>query len=763
MVLDTRLGRLAKRTVKQGLRRLGTTCSRLNDFCLSKTVRHSSFPARALKWIRAHENPTGGIRVHSGDADAYPEVTGYLVPTLLQYGERELATRLIRWLLCIQRADGSYPGPDDGKPYVFDTGQVLRGLLAAAEIEPRAKNAARRAADYLCREMRDQGRGGFGNRYGGTIPESVHLYVLPPLLQAADVFENPQYRLAAENCLEYYISHSDALRVGDLTHFLAYQLEALIDLGRADLAIPVLDELQKQQKNDGPVRGVGGAAWVCSPGLAQLAICWYKTGQWEAADKALAWVERHQQPGGGFLGSYGPRAGYFPNVEISWAAKFYLDAHRLRVLSFIERSADIFPSEVSLQDGRAQAILVAVRPGDRVVEVVCGKGRFLKAIRQVHPDTRCTGVDISPALLAHLPPDIERLEGTLERVPCPDDRFDVVFSVEAIRRSANVEATVAEMIRIAQPGGWVIIVDKQQSAWGRLSCPSWERETDYLARLLNRSCDHVSYQAVSYDGHPANRLMLVWRGQKRSRLTGSEWNEVLISPPSQQAVVERVRRNHLSEWGQVILLATSPGEEVLEIGSGTGEISLHLAQAGREVTAMDCSTKSLEFIQRCAADLEVAIKTIQSDATQPLPFTDNEFDCTWSSGLLEHFALNERRDMLREWGRITRGKVIALVPNAACVAYRAGKAYQEEQGTWTWGLETPILSLRDDFEAAGLKVVSEYSVGARHALSFLPADHPLRKSLSAWIEGLSSSQLKDCNQGYLLVTIGSKRPEVTGC
>jgi hypothetical protein len=104
----------------------------------------------------------------------------------------------------------------------------------------------------------------------------------------------------------------------------------------------------------------------------------------------------------------------------------------------------------------------------------------------------------------------------------------------------------------------------------------------------------------------------------------------------------------------------------------------------------------------------------------------------------------------------TKGKVIALAPNASSVAYRAGKAYQEEHDRWPYGHEEPILSLRDDFEAAGLRVISEYSVGARHSLTFLPPDHPLRKALSSWIDSSSPQFLQDCNQGYLLVTIGVK-------
>jgi malonyl-CoA O-methyltransferase len=489
-----------------------------------KISNNLSSPSHAIRWLRSQELVSGGIRVHSAHTHAYPEVTGYLIPTLIDFGERELAIRLIRWLISIQRADGSYFGPDDGKPYIFDTGQVLRGLLAAKEIIPRAMDAARRAVDYLYKEMQDHGKKGFRNHYSGVIPESIHLYILPPLLKAADVFDDRNIRLSVNNCLEFYLLHSDALRLNDLTHFLAYQLEALIDLGHPEPAIPVLDSLREQQKQDGFVRGKNGASWICTPGLAQLAVCWYKTGQWQAADKAISWLEKHQTRSGGFLGSYGWRASYFPRVELSWAVKYYLDAHYLRIKSFMDRNSDIFPSVISYEDGRFKEILAQVNPGDRVVEVGCGKGRFLKAIQEVYPGTQCTGVDISPAMLANLPPEIKKLEGVLENVPCHNDSFDVVFSVEAIEHSANIEAAVRELIRIARPGGWITIIDKQQSAWGRLSCPPWERwpEARYISELLGRGCDHVSYKPVSYDKHPADGLMVAWLGRKRHQLISTE-------------------------------------------------------------------------------------------------------------------------------------------------------------------------------------------------------------------------------------------------
>jgi len=178
------------------------------------------------------------------------------------------------------------------------------------------------------------------------------------------------------------------------------------------------------------------------------------------------------------------------------------------------------------------------------------------------------------------------------------------------------------------------------------------------------------------------------------------------------------------------------------------------------VTVLDLSPENLEFTQDCAKALGVEVKVLQTDVTQPLPLPDNDVDCIWSSGLLEHFTPRERHQMLCDWRRVTRDCVITLVPNAASVAYRAGKALQEKEGRWTYGLEVPVQSLRQEYAEAGLQVISEFTIGARHSFNFLPAGHPLRQSLSAWMDKLSHGELQDCNQGYLLITIGTKRDEI---
>jgi malonyl-CoA O-methyltransferase len=299
-------------------------------------VHHFSPAAYALAWIRANETPTGGICVHSGHANAYPEVTGYLVPTLLQYGERELATRLACWLLCIQRADGSYTSPD-GVPYTFDTGQVLKGLLAVLPTLPEAEPAIRRGCEWLLTQIEPNGRittpdkSAWRLPRGNLVSENIHLYALEPLRKAGECFNELCYVEAVERALAYYLAQPELTSFNTLSHFHAYVLEALVDLGYPDVAARGMAEVERLQRQDGSVPAYPDVEWVCSTGLAQYSVIWCKLGQREPAEKALDYLCRIQNPSGGFYGSYGRGANYFPNEEISWAVKFFLDAYHWHV------------------------------------------------------------------------------------------------------------------------------------------------------------------------------------------------------------------------------------------------------------------------------------------------------------------------------------------------------------------------------------------------------------------------------------------------
>ena len=81
---------------------------------------------KTIEWIKSISN--NGARSYSNGKE-YPEITGYLIPTLLSYGEDKLAKQYADWLRTIQNEDGSF-NDTGGHSTAFDTGAVMEGLRA---------------------------------------------------------------------------------------------------------------------------------------------------------------------------------------------------------------------------------------------------------------------------------------------------------------------------------------------------------------------------------------------------------------------------------------------------------------------------------------------------------------------------------------------------------------------------------------------------------------------------------------------------------
>lgn len=219
------------------------------------------------------------------------------------------------------------------------------------------------------------------------------------------------------------------------------------------------------------------------------------------------------------------------------------------------------------------------------------------------------------------------------------------------------------------------------------------------------------------------------------------------------SVVHSVTSGQFSVQTQEILSITKENDKVLEIGCGSGASSLALAAHNRKATALDYAEECVNLVRSAATTLGVKLDIYHYDAILNLPFPDNTFDVIFHAGLLEHFEFYNRVKLLKNWSRVGK-KMVSLVPNAASIAYRVGKAKMEQKGTWSYGLEIPIYSQQLDFTEAGLRVLQEYTIGSSHALEFLPKWHPLRIILKYWLNHNLCGD--NCGQGYLLVTVGEK-------
>lgn len=289
---------------------------------------------QAMNWFKKNMVENKGIIIHTRQPVPYPEVTGYFIPTLYNWGEYELARTCTKWLLSIQLPDGSFPAQDD-VPYTFDTGQIIRGLCAALNDMNDIQIPLRKACDWILTQIKDDGSLATPSTelWSDTANDLIHTYVLPPLIQAGKLLDAPEYIDKANFVLAYYKKQEDLISFNRLSHFHAYTMEALCEMGEFDLAIQGMTDVERYQRSDGSIPAYPNVNWVCSTGMAQYAIVWYLIGEKDKADKAIRYLEKIQNKSGGFYGSYGKGAEYIARAEISWGVKYFLDAYLLKLQS----------------------------------------------------------------------------------------------------------------------------------------------------------------------------------------------------------------------------------------------------------------------------------------------------------------------------------------------------------------------------------------------------------------------------------------------
>ena len=115
-------------------------------------------------------------------------------------------------------------------------------------------------------------------------------------------------------------------------------------------------------------------------------------------------------------------------------------------------------------------------------------------------------------------------------------------------------------------------------------------------------------------------------------------------------------------------LAPAPGQEVLDVATGTGMVAFALARQGCRVVGLDQSEDMLRGARaKLRGEPELAVSFVRGEAER-LPFADDRFDALSFTYLLRY--VDDREATMRELARVIRpgGRIAMLefgVPSSA--------------------------------------------------------------------------------------------------
>jgi malonyl-CoA O-methyltransferase len=506
-----------------------------NQLISRRRKTHQSF-AKNIDWIKSHTIDRRGISVTSRIRTLYPEVSGYYIDSLYDWGERDLGNSFAENLLKIQDPTGGFLDPSGKSLCVFDTGQVIRGLLRVRNSENEAKidSALIKSITWIGSLIEKDGRIRIPEEaiWGGVVPRAIVLYALEPAQRAAELLQDSNSKEKFKSAVEFTIRNEE-LNFASLNHFHAYIAEALFDLGYIDLCQYQMDNVKKLISPTGKLPAKPNSKWACSTAQFQYAKVFYKLGDLITGDLLFNFGKNHQNRNGGWFGTIGflgqvtsplsrlsaSFSRYFPFDEISWANKYFMDALNQRMVLSFRNLSTTFSDHIDSEDGRLKLIKKEIdefKPM-RILDLGCGKGRYITQLVSEFTASEFIAVDISKEVMNSISKKVDCRVGSLTDIPAPDNSIDFIFAIESLEHAIHVPGALLEIKRVLRPGGRVLIIDKNKFSLRRFTLPDWEQW--FNPKSLGYDMEKLGFDVtiirnIPYEGRQ-DRLFAAWRGQKK--------------------------------------------------------------------------------------------------------------------------------------------------------------------------------------------------------------------------------------------------------
>lgn len=365
-------------------------CNHANSYYCSGSFKKKSFTTAdkkvslqlAVNWLlSAQQNMVddgfGTYYIVDGWTSSYPETSGYIIPTLFAYismdgSRREEVEKSILscadWLVSIQKPSGGWQSAymeHNREEVVFNTGQVLRGLLVAYHITSDKKylDSMVKASHWLADNQEESGswiKTAYMNQ-----PRVYDSYVDHPLLQIWQLTNEEKFKRAAEKNLNWILTQQlpngwwmntdNTIKHNQqpILHTIAYTIDGLIESGLmlnnqhyVQAGKKAADRLLHIFNENGFLNGRFDRTWtphdyiICT-GCAQMSIAWarlyeitneekYKIAV-EKMNNQLVFIQRScltigGRGNGALPGSFPLWGKYEPFGFPNWATKYFADA-----------------------------------------------------------------------------------------------------------------------------------------------------------------------------------------------------------------------------------------------------------------------------------------------------------------------------------------------------------------------------------------------------------------------------------------------------
>jgi demethylmenaquinone methyltransferase / 2-methoxy-6-polyprenyl-1,4-benzoquinol methylase len=164
--------------------------------------------------------------------------------------------------------------------------------------------------------------------------------------------------------------------------------------------------------------------------------------------------------------------------------------------------------------------LARPRPGQRALDLCCGTGDLAQALAR--HGAQVTGLDFTEQMLAaaegrHATRDTQPsspppcfVRGDAQRIPFPDNSFDIVTVGYGLRNLASWEAGLCEMQRVAKPGGRLVVLDfgkPDNTLWRGLYFGYLKLFVPWLGRIFCGSFGAYAYILESLKHYPAQHAV----------------------------------------------------------------------------------------------------------------------------------------------------------------------------------------------------------------------------------------------------------------